>query len=52
MYRCQTCESPEVEGAYWVNHNTCAIESVVESIEESWCQNCEEYCKIYDDDTD
>lgn len=51
MYRCKTCNSTEVEGKYWVNHNTSTIESMVDDDpDQNWCQQCEELVEIYDDE--
>ena len=51
MYRCRTCDSKEVEGKYWVNHNSFKIESMVDDDpDQNWCQQCEELVEIYDDE--
>ena len=51
MYRCKTCNSTEVEGKYWINHNTSTIESMVDDdLDQNWCQQCEELVEIYDDE--
>lgn len=52
MYRCKTCKSENVEGRYWCNHNTFKISDVTDDSEVNWCEECAEYCEIYDDELD
>lgn len=51
MYRCKECNSTDVEGKYWCNHNTFKIQDVVDDDpDQNWCNECEEKVCIYDDE--
>lgn len=51
MYRCKKCNSEEVEGQYWVDHNTFMISEISDDDpDQNWCRKCEEKVRIYDDE--
>lgn len=50
-YKCKKCNSSDVEGKYWCNHNTGKIIDPVEDGNyDNWCVNCQELVEIYDDE--
>lgn len=50
MYRCKTCKNSNVQEKAWVDVNTGKFGGLIDEEGECWCDDCEEYCEIYDDE--
>lgn len=45
MYRCEACDSTEVDQLQWVDMNTQEI--VVAAYDDTYCNNCAAECAVY-----
>lgn len=49
-YICPKCKGKNVEGVYWVNHNTLLVNNTYQAEDRSWCCDCEEFVIVIDDE--